>query len=289
MEKIQSALAKARAERDAKNPKGEALAPEAVQKAASGSAPTQTKSRAKLTSPDVAEAWKALPLLTLQPKLMKRNRIVALQGGQEAAGIDMMRTRVLQQMRDNGWRRLAITSPTAACGKSTIALNLAMSLQRQPDLRTVLVELDLRRPALTKMLGIEGDLSFSHVLEGSRPFAENALRYGPNLAISANQRPWREPAELLSGAHIPEALTDIETAYAPDVMIFDMPPMLMSDDMMAFARHVDCVLLVAGAESTTVKEIDICEQDLASQTNVMGVVLNKCRYMGSEYDYGYYE
>ena len=72
-------------------------------------------------------------------------------------------------------------------------------------------------------------------------------------------------------------------------MIFDMPPMLMSDDMMAFARHVDCVLLVAGAESTTVKEIDICEQDLASQTNVMGVVLNKCRYMGSEYDYGYYE
>ena len=293
MEKIQSALAKARAERDAKTPKGEGSVRQAVQKPApspkSKPALANTKSREKTASPKVTEAWKALPLLTIKPKLMKRNRIVALQGGQEAAGIDMMRTRVLQQMRDNGWRRLAITSPTAACGKSTIALNLAMSLQRQSDLHTVLVELDLRRPSLTKMLGIEGDMSFAHVLEGSRPFAENVLRYGPNMAISASQRPWREPAELLSGAHIPEVLSDIEVAYAPDVMIFDMPPMLINDDMMAFARHVDCVLLVAGAESTTVKEIDICERDLASQTNVMGVVLNKCRYMGPEYGYGYYE
>lgn len=280
MEKIQSALAKARAERDGSAPALD-VAPDTA---------PQTKARpaSPAMSSDVADTWKALPVLTIEPKLMKRNRIVAVDGGREAAGIDMMRTRVLQQMRDNGWRRLAITSPTAACGKSTIALNLAMSLQRQPDLRTILVELDLRRPALTKMLGIKREMSFGRVLEGSRPFAENALRYGPNMAITASQQPWRDAAELLGGAHISEALSDIETAYAPDVMIFDMPPMLSSDDMMAFARHVDCVLLVAGAESTTVKEIDICETDLASQTNVMGVVLNKCRYMGPEYGYGYY-
>ena len=293
MEKIQSALAKARAERDAKKSEAEAPAPEVAQKVTPEPTPepepVKVENETKPALSDVAEAWKSLPLLTIQPKLMRQARIVALQGGQEAAGIDMMRTRVLQQMRDNGWRRLAITSPTAACGKSTIAVNLAMSLQRQPDLHTILLELDLRRPSLTKMLGIEGDMSFAHVLEGSRPFAQNALRYGPNMAVSANQRSWREPAELLSSAHIPEVLADIETDYAPDVMIFDMPPMLTSDDMMAFARHVDCVLLVAGAESTTVKEIDICEQDLASQTNVMGVVLNKCRYMGAEYGYGYYE
>ena len=290
MEKIQSALAKARAERAAKTTDGSVAAP--APEAEAARTPQHPAAPAPSSAPRAAavpeETWKALPVLTLQPKLMRKNRIVAMQGGREGAGIDMMRTRVLQQMRDNGWRRLAITSPTAACGKSTIALNLAMSLQRQPDLRTVLMELDLRRPALTRMLGIERDISFAHVLEGSRPFVDNVLRYGPNLAISANQRPWRDAAELLGSAHIPEALSDIEAAYAPDVMIFDMPPMLVSDDMMAFARHVDCVLLVAGAESTTVKEIDICETDLASQTNVMGVVLNKCRYMGPEYGYGYY-
>ena len=289
MEKIQSALAKARAERQAQGaaPAAASGATAPAERAPAAAAPPAP--RVRRGDAALEETWKTLPVLTLQPRLMKKNRIVALQGGREAAGIDMMRTRVLQQMRDNGWRRLAITSPTAGCGKSTVAINLAMSLQRQTDLRTLLLEVDLRRPSLTRMLGISEDISFAHVLEGARPFAETALRYGSNLAISANQRSWRDPAELLGSTHIPDVLSEIETAYAPDLMIFDMPPMLASDDTMAFVRHVDCVLLVAGAEATTVKEIDICETDLASQTNFMGVVLNKCRYMGPEYGYGYYQ
>lgn len=282
MERIQSALAKARAERSGKTPSSDQDAvvhPPAAPKAAP---------RVRRSGPE-ADQWAALPEFQIDAKRMKRNRIVAMQSGREGTGIDMMRTRVLQQMRDNGWRRLAITSPTVGCGKSTIALNLAMSLQRQPDLRTVLMELDLRRPSLGKMLGIERDISFAHVLEGTQEFADNAVRYGANLAISCNQRPWRDAAELLSSDHVADALSAIEQTYAPDLMIFDTPPMLVTDDMMAFARHVDCVLLVAGAEATTVKEIDVCETDLASQTNVMGVVLNKCRYMGPEYGDDYYE
>lgn len=277
MEKIQSALAKARAEREA---------------TASGiEAPAPMPSPAPVTSYDAATvdaSWKALPEMAINADLMKQNRIVAFEGGREATVIDMLRTRTLQQMRDNGWRRLAITSPTAACGKSTIALNLALSLQRQPQLRTVLMELDLRRPSMARLTGINENISFGHVLEGTREFRDNALRYGNNLAISSNPKPWRDSAELLSGSNVPAALTAIETEFAPDVMLFDMPPMLEIDDMMAFARHVDCVLLVAGAEASTIKEIDMCETDLATQTNVMGVILNKCRYMGAEYGYGYY-
>lgn len=290
MEKIQSALAKARAERDSKTSEtGPSAAPRPTPPAVSSRHKSGAQGRGTADDARLDKVWNALPVLDLQPKLLKKNRIVALQGGQDATDIDMLRTRVLQQMRDNGWRRLAITSATAACGKSTIALNLAMSLQRQADLRTILLEVDLRRPALARMLGIESQMSFAHVLEGSRPFEENALRYGPNLVISANQRSWRDAAELLSSDQVPETLSQIEATFEPDLMIFDMPPTLVSDDMMAFARHVDCVLLVAGAESTTIKEVDICETDLATQTNVMGVVLNKCRYMGPEYGYGYYE
>lgn len=282
MEKIQSALAKARAERGTAAPQP-GRAPQAAPKAPVSGA------QAAAPQVNVQEAWDALPELTLAPRTIKRNRIVALSGGRDATGIDMMRTRVLQQMRDNGWHRLAITSPTAACGKSTIAMNLAMSLQRQPDLRTMLMELDWRRPSLSRMMGIEKHLHFGKVLGGAAEFADNALRYGTNLAIASNQSPLQDAAELLGSPKVPQILSQIEADYAPDIMIFDTPPMLVTDDMMAFARHVDCVLLVAGAESTTVKEIDLCEQELASQTNVMGVVLNKCRYMGAGHDYGYYE
>lgn len=275
MEKIQSALAKARAERGTQ---------ETVEPVKKPQAPTPDRR----DTASISDAWQALPALNLDPEFLKRNRILALEGGKASINIDMMRTRVLQQMRDNGWRRLAITSPTAGCGKSTIALNLALSLQRQPDLRTVLMELDLRRPSLTVMTGINRDMSFSQVIGGKSKFDANAMRYDDNLIISANNRPYKNAAELLGGNTMPQILRQIEETYAPDVMLFDTPPMLVTDDMMAFARHMDCVLLVAGSESTTTKEVDLCERDLASQTNVMGVVLNKCRYMGPEYGYGYY-
>jgi Mrp family chromosome partitioning ATPase len=71
-------------------------------------------------------------------------------------------------------------------------------------------------------------------------------------------------------------------------MLFDMPPLLVNDDTIGFLRHVDCAMVVAAAEHTSVKEIDECERELASHTNVLGVVLNKCRFTGRKYGYDYY-
>lgn len=237
----------------------------------------------------VAAAWAELTEFTPRPGVLKRHRIVSYDGGREAAGFDVMRTKLIQQMRANGWRRLAITSPGAECGKSMIALNLGFSLARQPDLRTIVAEVDLRRPSMARTLGIRSVPDFAAVLEGSARFENNALRHGTNLALATNQGAVRNPAELLQGASTKAALARIEARFDPSLIIFDMPPMLVSDDTMAFMGHVDCVLLVAAAESSTIKEIDVCERDLASQTNVLGVVLNKCRYMDRNSNYGYYE
>ena len=67
-----------------------------------------------------------------------------------------------------------------------------------------------------------------------------------------------------------------------------MALLLWAGGAMAFVGKVDCVLLVAAAETTTIQEVDVCERDLASQTNVLGVVLNKCRYLDRKYGYSYY-
>ena len=269
MEKIQSAIAKARAERDAI----------AIIAASPVVASAPISAVADLTPTSTALAWAGLKPMNLDALRLRNNRIVAFAGGHEAVSFDVMRTKV---------RRLAITSPSASCGKSTIALNLAFSLARQPEMRTILMELDLRRPSLAATLGITGAGSFSQVLQGRTGFGDAAYRYGDGLAIATNAGPVRNPAELLHGSSVPTALALIEANYAPDVMLFDMPPMLVSDDAMVLMGQVDAVLLVAAAETTTVKEIDACERELASQTNVMGVVLNKCRYMGPEYGYSYY-
>ena len=124
------------------------------------------------------------------------------------------------------------------------------------------------------------------VLHGTRPVAENFVRYGDNLAIGTNAVGVRNSSELLLSAATAQGVAALKAAFLPDVILYDLPPMLMSDDVMAFVPHLDCVLLVAAAEKTRLDEVDKCEQDLAEQTNVLGVVLNKCRYMGE--DYGYY-
>lgn len=270
MEKIQAALAKARQERHTSPRRN-----------------VRTVTPVAANAP-VPEAWAALPTHTLNDAHMQRKRIVTATGSVAATPYDMMRTKVLQQMKANNWKRLAITSPTPACGKSTTASNLAFSLARQPEIRTVLAELDLRRPSLRDVLQIQCTQGFGDVLAGQISFGEQAVCYNNNLALSVNPAPVRNPAELVNSNAAENALMEIDQEFSPDVMIFDMPPMLGSDDVMAFVGKVDCVLLIVAAESSSIKEIDLCEREIASQTNVMGVVLNKCRYMEKEYGYSTY-
>lgn len=285
MERIQSAIAKARAERRA------ALARTAAPEAAPSAAPPPPGAPlpdAAVDAAAVAARWAALAGFVPDPQVLERHRILAAAGGRAAAPFDAMRTRLVQQLRGNGWKRVAVTSPTAGCGKTTVALNLAFGLARQAELRVILCELDLRRPTISVAVGLTEALAFARVIEGRAPFADHARRVGDNLALALNRHAARHPSELLQGAAMAEALDRIEADYAPDVMIFDLPPMLVCDDAMAFAGQVDAVLLVAAAEATTVRQIDDCERDLATQTNVMGVVLNKCRYSGPDYGYDYY-
>jgi len=234
--------------------------------------------------------WLALPAILVPVGKARRSRISVLFGGKESTPYDLLRSRMVRTMKEKDWSRVAVTSPGAGCGKTTVSLNLALSMARQKDLRIMLVDLDLRRPTLHKAIGHQPKHSFHEVLDGSVAFADQAVRIGDNLIVATNNSAARHPSELLQGAATRERLDEIEKLWKPDVMIFDTSPMLASDDNVGFLGNVDCALLIAAAESTTLANIDLCEKDLAQLTNVIGVVLNKCRYADDTigYDYGVY-
>jgi Mrp family chromosome partitioning ATPase len=267
MERIQTAIAKARAARDG-HVAGKPKAPP----------PANLQSR---------DAWIGLTEVTFDDALLEAGRIVAHRPSHEAGVFDVMRTNLLRQLRERGWKRVAITSPGVACGKTMTSLNLAFSLARQQDLKVMLLELDLRRPSICKTLGINTSRSFSAVLDGSEPMQNQLLRWGSNLAFGVNTVAVPSPAELLSSVRAADIIDAMEAHYQPDVLIFDMPPMLASDDTIAFLDQVDCALMVAAAEQSTVGEIDRCGKQLAEHTQVLGVILNKCRFMDSDEGYGY--
>lgn len=176
--------------------------------------------------------------------------------GKSAASFDVMRTNLLRTLRANSWTRVAITSPTPGCGKSTVALNLAFSLARLTDKRVLVIELDLRRPSLLGMLGQSTDRNSPPGWERGELDMSQVKRVGPNLALALSAKGVASPAELLSAPRTADLIDALEARLRPDVIRFDMSPMPVGDDALAFLDQVDCALMVAAAEETTVAEIE---------------------------------
>jgi protein-tyrosine kinase len=100
-------------------------------------------------------------------------------------------------------------------------------------------------------------------------------RAGDNLAIGLNTvRVWNA-AELVQSRRVAATLASSLELFRPNVVLFDLPPMLTSDDVLAFLPNVDGVLLVAAGGETKASEIEECERLMAEHTNFLGVVLNK--------------
>ena len=273
MEKLQAAIEKARSQRQKRGQPQPVSVPEKVPE--------------KPADETLQARWQGLVPVEVSQRLISANRLAASAGGTEAGPFDMLRTRILQQSRANGWKRVALVSPHSGCGKSTTAANLAFSFGRQRDLRTMVLDLDLRRVGLARILEQDCARTMGDVLTGGVAFADHGRRLGDNVALGLNSSPVQNPAEILQSGKAGEILDAIEADFKPDIMIFDMPPLAAADDNFGFLKNADCALLLAAAERTTVDQIDVAERQLAELTSVMGIVLNKCLYTEGAYGYGY--
>lgn len=288
MEKLQAAIEIARrkreAERGAAPPAGAAPAA-AVPAGAVPAAPQADDGPQAPVSPSPAPGmggteglWQALPETRLDPATLVVSRILSQSASQESTPFDVLRTKILYQMRQNGWRRLAITSPLPKCGKTTTAVNLALALGRQPELRSMLFDFDLRAPAVAQMLGLPQPSSIAPLLRGERGFADHGRRIGANLALALSGEAQTDPTRLLMSDATRDTLARIQEDYAPDIMIFDLPSILIGDDARAFLQHVDCALILARADQTRYGDFDSCEREVGEYTNVLGMVLNGYRH-----------
>jgi protein-tyrosine kinase len=238
-------------------------------------------------SAEVDAAWAALPELAVRATRLRRRRVITLEQRDPGhMAYDMLRTRVLHKLRAEGWRSVALTSPGPSCGKTLTCLNLAFSFARQSNCRTLVLDLDLRRPRLATYLGVRPKVCVSQMLAGLASADETLLRVGDTLAFGLAAGPVRHSTELLHDERAAEALAAMTTRFDPDVILYDLPPLLASDDAAAFLVQVDAALLVAAAGETRLEDIDPCARQLGALTHDLGVVLNKSAFMPRRY-YGY--
>jgi protein-tyrosine kinase len=217
---------------------------------------------------------------------LENYRIVAQNKNDPTGWIfDSLRTQVLQKMEENNWRTLAVLSPTPEAGKSVVAINLAISIAKQPKKTAILVDFDLRKPRVAQYLGIHREKSFNNFLEGTAEFADIIVNPGiPRLTIVPTNKPVNQSSETLSSSLVQNLVIELKEKYKSRIVIFDLPPILNADDAMVILPQVDCVLLVVADGQHTEAEIDKTML-LLTKSNILGVVVNKSDDESNSYYY----
>lgn len=225
---------------------------------------------------DPDRLWADLPVLRLDAAQAQAHHLI-VSHREDPVGLlyDHLRTRLLQALQERGWSRVAVAGPTRGCGASTVAANLALALGRRPSGRTLLIDLDLRQPALAAIFGHPDPGPLREVLTGEQPMEAHFCRVGRTLALGLNGRAEADASELLQEPATADALEAVMEDLSPDVTLYDLPPVLEADDVLAFLPEVDGILLVADGTRTTAAQIRDCERLLKDHTQIIGVVLNR--------------
>lgn len=217
--------------------------------------------------------------ITLDPEYLRDHRVITDFGfGEAAQSYKILRTQVLQRARSNGWRTLGVTATRQGHGKTLTALNLAISLANEVNQTVLLADLDLRRPSLAGYLCAEKLNGISDYLIGRYDISDILINPGiKRLVILPGNEPLINSSEQLSSPRMVQLVEELKSRYPDRIVLFDLPPLLMGDDVMAFAPNLDAMLLVLEEGKTTREELRRAYELLEGQ-NILGTVLNKSVY-----------
>ena len=171
---------------------------------------------------------------------------------------------------------IMITSSRTDEGKTFLAVNLAINLAMEVDRRVVLVDTDVAKDNVAKILGIEAELGLTDLLVTPNQTVLDAL-VGTNingLHVIPAGTGMPNVAELFSSQRMISLLEIMARQFADWIFVFDSPPLLAATESSALARHMGQVVVVVQEEKTTEKELLTGLKQIEFVKNI-GLVLNK--------------
>jgi protein-tyrosine kinase len=247
----------------------EPAAPEAAPPVLAATAPAQPQKPTRA----------ATRVVELDPLQLERERILpAGAAGMHGGPYKMLRTQVLRRLDKLGVNSLAVVGTAPDTGKTLTAINLAIAIAADSEHTALLVDLDLRKPSVHRRLGIEPATGIDDCLRHGRPLQQAMLRLGgyERLVILPARERSVDSSELLSTRRTEETIREMRTRYKDRILVFDLPPVLQADDALAFARHVQAVLIVV-AEGRTRRDDLVRTMELLRDVPIIGTVLNGTR------------
>lgn len=244
-------------------------------------------------TPDQLEQELALPSLGVTPLVKKKKgavapekQYIADQRSTFAEAINTIRTGLIFSNIDNPPKSILITSTNGSEGKTTLAINLAVALSQMD--KTLLIEMDLRKPAVGKDLGIKADMGLSDLLSGKTDTnVFHQVEGAPNLSVITCGTIPPNPMELISSKRFTNLLQSLSDRFSH--IVIDSPPTLPVSDSCVLAKMVDATIVAVKAEETKISMAKEAITRLKKvNATITGVVLTqaspkKMSYYGEHY------
>lgn len=213
---------------------------------------------------------------SLNTEALLQRRVVAMQKHtQESDVFRMLRTKVLKQLRTNKWNSFGVTAPTKGAGKSMISVNLAIAMAMEVNQTVLLVDMDLRYPKIDWYFDMEITAGLQDYINSDKPLSEILINPGINrLVVLPGRGQITDSSEMISTPKMRNLIEELKSRYQSRIVIFDLPPILGSDDVLASMDYYDAVLLVVEEGANKPDEVKKSLQ-LLSEKNLLGTVLNK--------------
>ena len=176
--------------------------------------------------------------------------------------------------KDPQRRTILVTSAVGGEGKSITAANLALSLSQDYDHSVLLIDADLRRPALHHLFNVSPDSGLSDCIAEDRDIGSALLTLGNgNLSFLPSGKRKENPVELYSSQRMQRALRDMKYRYPDRYIIIDMPPVLLFAETKMFSSFVDGIIFVIKEGRAPMQHI-VDALDALRGENMLGIVYN---------------
>jgi capsular exopolysaccharide synthesis family protein len=232
----------------------------------------------------------AMPRLAASQSLMQRDKANReLQLFEES--IYGLRTHLLLANAASGPRTIAITSAISREGKTSVAVQLALSIARSTGDPTLLIDGDLRCPDVHRIFEIDRAPGLAELLTGSAT-TDDAIdtSFGSSLHLLPAGRLATVPHRLLGGSGFPRLLEQLQQKY--HFIVIDTPPILPASEALLIARAADATVVCARRDFSRLDQVCEAYKRLRSAgVQAAGTVLNGISPSSYAYRYGsyYYE
>lgn len=187
----------------------------------------------------------------------------------------VLRTRIIHPADDGKkTKTVLVTSAAPEEGKSFVAANLAVSIARGMDKYCLVVDCDLRRPALAGLFGMKRSPGLSNYLQKAQNIPQVIQKTSVDkLTLLASGDPPAYPSELLGSERMQGLVQELSARYDDRVIIFDSPPVKVASETLILAQQVDSVVLVVRWGASGREHVKKIIEDIGKE-KIVGVVFN---------------